>query len=252
MILPGRKIFEKIFKKVLTNRNKCDIIIIQSREKERVNQMEKYLIVDTETANSLEEPMCYDIGFAVVDKQGNVYKEMSFVVADIFLDKELMDSAYFKDKIPQYWNEIKEGKRVLASWNTISYLFRATVKEYGIEKAYAHNMRFDYRSLTLTQRFITKSKYRYFFPYGLEICDTLKMAREVLGHSQEYREFCESNGYLTANNQLRMTAEIIYRFLSGDNEFIESHTGLEDVMIEKEIFRYCIEHNPEFVGRLWE
>ena len=40
----------------------------------------------------------------VVDKKGNVYKTCSFVNADIFLDeKDLMQSAYYANKIPQYW-----------------------------------------------------------------------------------------------------------------------------------------------------
>lgn len=36
-----------------------------------------------------------------------------------------------------------------------------------------------------------------------------------------------------------MKAEVIYKYISGNNDFIESHTGLEDVMIEKEIFAKC-------------
>ena len=66
----------------------------------------KFNVIDTETTNSLDDPLCYDIGFAVVDNYGNVYETYSYVVADIFLDKELMKSAYFADKIPQYWKDI--------------------------------------------------------------------------------------------------------------------------------------------------
>ena len=62
----------------------------------------KSLVVDVESTNSLDDPFTYDIGFAVVDDEGNVYEKYSYVVADIFLDKELMKSAYFAEKIPQY------------------------------------------------------------------------------------------------------------------------------------------------------
>ena len=34
-----------------------------------------------------------------------------------------------------------------------------------------------------------------------------------------------------------MTAEICYRFVSGDNSFIEEHTALADTEIEAEILR---------------
>lgn len=55
---------------------------------------EKILMLDSETTNDIECPLVYDIGFAVVDIYGNTYEEGSFVVADIFLDKELMSTAF--------------------------------------------------------------------------------------------------------------------------------------------------------------
>ena len=212
----------------------------------------KVIVIDTETTNSLEEPICYDIGFTILDKEsGDIKAQRSYVVADIFLDKSLMDSAYFKDKIPQYWEEIKSGKRVLTSWYKIAKEFRNLIKENEIEEIYAHNMRFDYRALNLSQRFITCSKFRYFFPYGMRICDTLKMARETLKDSKEYREFCLTNGFVTSKNQNRYTAEVIYRYLTNDLDFEEAHTGLEDVLIEKEILKYCLSINSECDGLLW-
>ena len=59
-------------------------------------------------------------------------------------------------------------------------------------------------------------------------------------NDEEYAEFCYKNDYLTSRGVRRYTAEILYRFITNDNNFIESHTGLEDVMIEKEIFVECM------------
>ena len=44
----------------------------------------------------------------------------------------------------------------------------------------------------------------------------------------------------------RLTAEIIYRFLTNDLNFVESHTGLEDVLIEAQIFAYCMKSRKKF------
>lgn len=218
------------------------------------------LVIDTETCpvdKDLQEVLpsnmwTYDIGWAIVDKRGKVYKTRSFVNADIFLaEKELMNSAYYADKIPMYWEQIKSGERVLTSWYKIKKTLRKDMTEYGVKEVYAHNMRFDYGTLNNTERWLTKSKYRYFFPYGTEICDTLKMSRQVIGTMPTYRKFCEENGYLTKNGQLRFTAEILYRFISKDNTFVESHTGLEDVLIEKEILAYCFKQHKKMVRQLW-
>ena len=213
---------------------------------------DRFIVIDTETTNSIDDPLCYDVGFAVVDMFGRVYENYSFVVADIFLDKDIMSYAYFADKIPQYWGDIKKGKRELKTFFNIKKTFADCVKRNNVKIILAHNARFDYRSLNLTQRYLTSSKYRYFFPFGVEIWDTLKMSRMVLNGIDEYGEFCYSHNYLTKRLCKRFTAEIIYRFITGNNDFEESHTGLEDVLIEKEIFVYCISIMPEIDGILWE
>lgn len=215
------------------------------------NEAEKMIVIDTETTNSIDDPFCYDVGWAVVDKSGNVYESYSFVVADIFLDKTLMSYAYFADKIPQYWKDIKEGKCKMKTFFKIKKIFADCVKRNNVKIVMAHNARFDYRSLNLTLRYLTSSKQRFFFPFGIEIWDTLKMSRMVLKDVIEYDDFCYNNNYLTKRLCKRFTAEIIYRFLTGNNNFEESHTGLEDVMIEKEIFVFCVTSQPNIDGILW-
>jgi DNA polymerase III epsilon subunit-like protein len=207
-------------------------------------------MLDTETANSLDDPLCYDIGFAVIDEDGTIYDEKNFVVADVYLNKELMSSAYYAEKLPQYEEELEKGIRTMAKLSTIRKELAKIMREHNTNIVVAHNARFDYRSTNKTQRYITKSANRYFFPYGTEIWDTLKMAREVLKTDKEYENFCYENGYLTKRGCRRYTAEILYRFFSGDNEFVEKHTGLEDVYIEKVIFSECMKRGAES-GRLW-
>ena len=213
--------------------------------------VEKFIVLDTETTNDIDCPLTYDVGFAVIDKNGKVYEKHSFVVADIFLDKELMANAFFADKIPMYWEQIKKGERTLTTFYNIRKALISVMEKYNLTIVIAHNMRFDYIATATTQRYLTKSKYRYFFPYGTEFWDTLKMSKEVFKDDENYCAFCTENNYKTAKNSNRYTAEILYRYLTNDNSFIESHTGLEDVLIEKEIFVHCIQKNPEIDGRLW-
>ena len=215
--------------------------------------MEKkdYLIVlDTETTNSLEEPLCYDVGFAVVDTEGNVFERYSFVVKEIFFDENLMNFAYFSDKIPQYFSDILNCKRSVKTFLEIRRILMDCIYRYNILVISAHNAVFDKLSLTLTLKYITKSKMRYFFPKRVEIWDTLKMSREVLNKSEEYKDFCVKNEYLTKTGCKKFTAEVVFRFLTNNVEFVESHTGLEDVLIEKDIFAFCFLKNPDIDGIL--
>ena len=213
--------------------------------------MKKYIILDTETTNDIDCPLVYDFGFSVIDENGKAYASYSFVNADIFCDDEMMANAYFAEKIPQYWEDIKSGNRVLKSFRSIERTFRRVCREWQVDTFVAHNARFDYIALQTTKRYITTSKERFFFPYGSKFVDTLKLSREVFGQDETYRNFCVTNGYVTNHGQNRYTAEIIYRFLTNDNKFEEEHTGLADCMIEKEIFRHCLVTTLAENGYLW-
>ena len=213
--------------------------------------MQKYLMFDTETTNDLECPICYDFGFSVIDDDGKVYERGSYVVADVFLDEELMASAYFADKIPAYWDDINSGKRLLRRWQTIKSIVRDVMVQHEITCVVAHNTRFDYLSTATTQRYLTCSKWRYFFPYGTQFLDTLKMARATFSRDEEYIAFCTEHQFLNKHNKPQLTAEVLYRYLTNNIEFVESHTGLEDVEIEMQIFLECKKRNPDEVGLLW-
>lgn len=205
-----------------------------------------YLTIDTETANGLEDPIVYDIGGCIHDKKGNIYETFSFIIYETFFGmKDLMKSAYYANKIPQYEAQIKSGERKVVRFNTAKQKIKELCDEYEVKAIIAHNARFDYRSTTRTQRYLTKSKYRYFLPYGIPIWDSLKMAKDTICKQPTYQKWCAKNNFLTKNGKPRATAEILYKYISGDVNFKEDHTGLEDVLIEIAITCKCIaQHKP--------
>lgn len=223
-----------------------------------------YLIgLDTETCNGLvvddkldlSQSLVYDLGWAITDKRGRIYKTRSYIIAEIFCEmKDVMKSAYYAEKIPNYWDDIQSGKRILASFWTVRRAFMDDVKEYGVKNVFAHNAGFDVRALNNTMRYITKSQFRWFFPYNLEIWDTLKMARQTIGRQKSYQRWCSRNGYMTNHKtpRVRLTAEILFRYISGQHDFNESHTGLEDVLIETVIMAHCFRQHKKMDKRLFK
>ncbi len=205
------------------------------------------LIIDTETANEVETPMPYDVGYAILNTEtGETLCERSFVVAEIFLDKDLMASAYFAEKIPQYWNELKSGKRVMKGIFNIRKQIQQDMKAYNIRKVGAYNMGFDRRATSNDIRYISASKVRWFFPYGTEYFCIWHMACTSILNTAEYVQFCLDNNFVTECNNIQTSAEIAYRYLTGDCEFIEEHTGLEDVSIESKILMAILNSGMEY------
>lgn len=221
------------------------------------------IVMDTETCcttdaegnNDMSHPFVYDIGWQVTDKRGKVYEAKSYVVKDIFEgEKELMKSAYFAHKIPQYEKDIADGKRALETYYNIRKDLLDTMKRYNTTTIAAHNMGFDNRATASTQRWLTKSKHRFFFPFGTELWDTMRMARDVIVTTPTYKKFCVKHNYVTKHKtpRPRATAEILYRFITQDLTFVESHTGLEDVDIERQIMAYCFAKKKSMAKGLYE
>ena len=210
----------------------------------------KIFMCDTETAGSLEKPLVYDMGAMVIDRNGNkiVDETINHVNCGVFYyKKDLMETAYYADKLPAYRDEIWDGERevfdIMETRERVHKLFN----DEGITVVCAHNARFDINALNNTVRDATNGKVRYFFPYGVEVWDTLKMARQILKEMPTYRKFCEDNGFITnhAVPRPRYTAEVIYRFITKNTDFEEAHTGLRDVEIEAQILAYFIRQHKK-------
>lgn len=221
-----------------------------------------YLMIDTETANTqridgrlfMKDAQCYDIGFAIIDRHGRVYVRVSVVVTEIFDGMaDLMQSAYYAHKLPQYYVELENGERQRMTLYEVRKMICELMELYNVRAVVAHNARFDWNALNATQRYVTKSKYRYFFPYGTEIWDTMKMAQDVFTKRPTYIRFCEKHGYMTKHQtpRPRVTAEVLYRYLTNNPDFVEAHTGAEDVDIEARIFAACMGAHKKMRRKLW-
>lgn len=207
----------------------------------------KYLIgLDTETCNSLNDALVYDIGWVVADKRGNIYRRRSYVVREIFMGMaNLMRSAYYSEKIPNYMMDIFDGKREILPLFEIRDILREDMREYCADTVFAHNARFDINALNSTIRYITASDSRYFLPYNIEVWDTMKAAQSTIAKQKSYIEWCAEHGFETThkNPRPRVTVEILHRYLTGNMDFEESHTGLEDAEIETQILAHCLKQH---------
>lgn len=221
-----------------------------------------YLIgIDTETCNTKKingkldssKGLVYDIGWVITNKKGRIYVEHSFIVKEIFYGKkDLMDSCYYKEKIPTYEKDIAEGKRVVKSFFEIWELFKKEVALYKINTVFAHNSFFDYTVLNHTLTYLLKAKKtKYFTPYSMIWWDTVRMSQNAVGIQKTYQRFCEVQGYITKNKKPRFTAEVLYRYITRNNSFIESHTGLEDIKIETTILAYCFKQKKKMRKELF-
>lgn len=213
-------------------------------------------VLDTETCNirSLDKVLpgnnlAYNVGYALlIPSTGETFHERQYAVSEImFGERDRMASCYYADKLPRYYDQIGVNACRVRSFFDIMNEIEQVCRDFGVTAIVAHNARFDVDALNTTAAWLTGGDIRKALPQWLEIWDSLKMSRAIFGKMPTYRKFCEDNGFLTKHRipQVRLTAEILYRFLTKDLTFDEDHMALEDVLIEAAIIMACYKaHKP--------
>lgn len=210
--------------------------------------MEKFLVIDVETANGLDFPMVYDFGYAVADKTGKIYQTGSFIINDIFeREPELMTSAYYAKKIPMYLEKIANKEMEVITFMRLRGIVREVMEKYGITTVCAYNARFDRLAMDTTLRYLTKSAKRWFFPYGTNFHCIQHMACQVLFTQKTYVKVAMREGWTTPKGYLKTTAESAFQYITGNYQFEEAHTGLQDVEIEIQIMAVCYRQKKKMV-----
>ena len=194
------------------------------------------LILDTETI-SLDKPFVYDLGYTIADADGNIVAKKSYVITQIWNNKELFATSYYAAKKPLYISRLKSKYSKKVSWGNAMRYLANDIKKYGVSEVFAYNSKFDSRALNFMCAW-------YKVVNGLggtEIKDIMKYIAPITD-TEDYKNFCESNGYMTAHKipQCQKKAETLYRYLTNNVEFEEEHTGLEDSLIELEILMVAL------------
>lgn len=232
-----------------------------------------YEIAKTESEKqkaAIAKPLIYDIGWKVIDRNGKVYDRQQYLVTEIFCSPSIFNTAYYREKRPLYVEKLNKGEISLKSWGEITALLVESMQDtYAVG---AYNAMFDFKkAIPFTELYMQKmlsanfsqwldSQYsivrdivdgeRYesdkvFEPdifrfKGCEypLFDLWGLACDKLYDNKNYKQMCVDNKFLTASGKyFKTSAEVGYRFITKDLNFIESHTAIEDADIECEILR---------------
>lgn len=246
-----------------------------------------YLVLDTETATlpfaneicgtpkekqiiAIAKPLVYDIGWVVMDRQGNIYKKVNYLVQETFFVPNVFNTAYYCDKRPIYMQMLEEGLISAKNWNDIIEELQLDLDNCDMVSAY--NACFDFKkAIPFTERYIynlysanynnwekgqknhckklisgkpddSEGNPDYLKPVfklrGIEypMCDLWGLACERLINIDKYRNYCLDNKLLTASAiYFKTSAETSFQYLMNNYDFIESHTALSDAEIESQI-----------------
>jgi len=195
-----------------------------------------YLLLDTEFCGG-STPLVYDMGMIVIDKKGKVHAKYSFIINEIFYGlPEKFHTHYYREKLPIYLEDLALKKRTLVSFWTARRVFVELLKKWEISAVIGFNIIADVKALNNTAEVLGNGSKLYFFSPNTEFYCLWNMSRQIYTNRYTFVKFCQDNNLFTNNGNPSLSAENIYRYLTHNPNFKENHTGLEDCMIEKEIF----------------
>ena len=246
-----------------------------------------YLVLDCETATmpyahnfeenarqtiAIAKPLIYDLGWQIIDRNGNVYAKRNYLISEIFSVPSIFNTAYYASKRPIYLDKLDKGEITLADWRTATAMLENDLQY--VESVGAYNSMFDFKkAIPFTELYINKlyspdfhkweemqnriidhivherpqSQKEFdgdnfnFRNHNYPLFDIWGLSCEHIINNEEYKNLCIDNGWTTASGKyFKTSAETTYRFFKGDNDFIESHTALDDAEIESELFAEII------------
>lgn len=184
-----------------------------------------FAIIDTETLGGAAQVKCptYHCAGIAFTKRAEISRINIVVIGNLLLDTAF----YGKAKKDYYLDLLRDPATVLCyTEEEAKAIFSAWLNENNVGCACAHNSGFDFNKTFVADCI-----------EGLEFIDTWQAFFETIGKYAKYNKFCCENGFVTKSGNIQMTAEVCYRFISGDVSFVEEHTALADCEIEMEILR---------------
>lgn len=207
------------------------------------------LLIDVEgTPNKL----IYDIGLVVAtleeDNTFTILETAQYLITEVFDNRELFDTAYYSVKRPKYYGLIRSATRKGIELKMELKVALANIRKlktkYGITKVLAYNSNYDITAFAKTCDYYHKAD-----PIAEleEIC-IYGLSGKHIHATEDYRKWCEDNDFISPAGYYNTSAEDTYRYILGDTEYIEDHTGLKDVLMELEILNYILLNGGELAN----
>ena len=199
------------------------------------------IVLDVETAGSFGSSLVYDLGFIICDGD-NPIAEYSWVISDVFYGMpSKMDTAYYKDKLPQYYKDIAKGTRQVISMREAYRTFSDICDNYNVREVWAYNCSFDVAALNYTLMICSNGWCERFIPATVQTKCIMGAALSTICNSKAFANSSER----TEKGNIKVSAEMVYRYVSGNSKFVEDHTGLEDCKIELKILQACLKRRKK-------
>lgn len=215
---------------------------------------------------AIARPLIYDMGWAIVNRKGEILDKKQFLIAETFSVPQIFNTAYYREKRPMYLEMLKKKEISVLPWEDAINIFLEDIA--NIDSVGAFNSMFDFKkAIPFTELYINKlysPDYDSWYTIQKSLCDKIAtqpykkteenefesnvfrfrdkeyplfdlwgLATKYLLDNQRYKKNCLENDMISESGLFfKTSAESTYRYLKQMFDFNESHTALDDAIIE--------------------
>lgn len=200
------------------------------------------MVLDTETTG-LDKCFCYDCSWVIMDKEsGELVDFKANVIEQVWHNLPLFESAYYKEKREKYVQMMRKHEAKMNKWGYVMRELKQDINKYSISEVYAYNSEFDDKVISYNCDWFKCNNPLDEIP----IYDIWGYASQFITNDSSYRQYCEQYERFTDTGNYKGSAEVVYQYITYDNEFIEEHMGVFDSEIEATILKACIDLGAEW------
>ena len=214
---------------------------------------------------AIAKPLIYDIGWTITNRKGDILESKQFLIAETFAIPSVFNTAYYAEKRPIYLEMLRKNETSIKPWNEVMDVLIADMAI--VDGVGAFNSMFDFKkAIPFTELYIQELYSPMYYQWeqiqrksaariadgernqpnpdfeadifrfrGKEypLFDMWGLATTYLLNNSTYKNKCLEHSMLTNSGTFfKTSAESTFRYLCDKYDFMESHTALDDAIIE--------------------
>lgn len=214
---------------------------------------------------AIAKPLIYDIGWTITNRKGDILESKQFLIAETFAVPAVFNTAYYAEKRPIYLEMLRKNETSIKPWDEVMDVLIADMAI--VDGVGAFNSMFDFKkAIPFTELYIRELYSPTYYQWeqiqrrsaariadgernqpnpdfeaeifrfrGKEypLFDMWGLATTYLLNNSTYKNKCLEHSMLTNSGTFfKTSAESTFRYLCDKYDFMESHTALDDAIIE--------------------
>lgn len=202
-----------------------------------------FITLDTESTGLGRRALAFDVGYTIATRKDLILSRQ-FLIREILTDprvmlgamnngdwRDMMGAKLFNAYIPA----LDASEFRLASWQEFTRTLRDDMATHSVDVFAAYNLPFDMRALAQTQAHILGAG--KVLDYRPDLLCLWNFSASTVCQRPTYHKAAQQFGWISDAGNVRTNAEKVYAYLTGNFDFIEKHTALDDALIETEILQ---------------